>query len=121
MEFDPTAEEHITFAYGLGTHFGRKLWGEFDMVQRVQIDTTRETAEDVFRGFIYQVRASIGYSFLRRFSVFGGASLNVAASDAGRVEGAPGWSRVLYEDDDADETAPDTTLAWPGFYAGVRF
>lgn len=121
VEFDPTAEEHMTVAYGLGTHFGRKLWGEFDMVQRLQIDTTRETAEDVFRGFIYQVRASIGYSFLRRLSVFGGASLNVAVSDAGRVEGAPAWSNVLYEDDSEDETAPDTTLAWPGFYAGIRF
>jgi hypothetical protein len=121
VEFDPTAEEHMTVAYGLGTHFGRKLWGEFDMVQRVQIDTTQETAEDVFRGFIYQVRASIGYSFLRRLSVFGGASLNVAFSDAGRVEGAPAWSNVLYEDDSQDATAPRTTLAWPGFYAGIRF
>ena len=121
LEFDPTAEEHMTVAYGLGTHFGRKLWGEFDMVQRVQLDTTRETAEDVLRGLIYQVRASIGYSFLRRLSVFGGASLNIAVSDAGRVEDAPAWSSVLYQDDLEDETEPDTTLAWPGFYAGVRF
>ena len=121
VEFDPTAEEHMTVAYGLGTHFGRKLWAEFDMVQRLQIDTTRETADDVFRGFIFQTRASIGYSFLPRLSVFGGASLNVAMSDAGRVEGAPAWSSVIYEDDSQDATAPRTTLAWPGFYAGVRF
>ena len=110
--------DRVSFGFGIGGHIPlhNRLFVNIDALIRPVAYT--EDWDDWWRyehNLLHKLRFALGWEKQKWFSVFGGISLNVLASDRlDTSDFSSAFDRVYRKDD-------VTIRVWPGIFAGVQF
>lgn len=110
--------DRVSFGFGIGGHIPlhNSLFVNIDALIRPVVYT--EDWDDWWRyehNLLHKLRFALGWEKQKWFSVFGGISLNVLASDRLNTSDFSSAFDRVYRKDDV------TIRVWPGIFAGVQF